>query len=327
MTTFSRDRRMLLAAAATATLAPSSHAQTWPTKAIRWVVGFPPGGGTDVLARTVGAQLSTQLKQQIVVDNRTGAAGMVAAELVARAPADGYTVLTADITILALNPAIYSNVRYHPVDSFDPIGLMARFPLLVVTHPGSGIRSMKQLVEEVGKRGEFNYGSAGVGTPHHMVMELVTSTTGTAARHVPYRGDTPALQDAAAGQIAAAVIAPNTAIPFIKDGKLVPLAVTGDRRMAQLPDVPALKELGYVSQGVYAWQGLVAPKGTPATVIESISREMRAAVNTPVIAQRLADLGMEPIPGDAASMAAHVQGEIARWAQLAKARGIKAESS
>lgn len=327
MKTFFHNRRMLLAAAAAATLAPRSHAQDWPAKPIRWVVGFPPGGGTDVLARTVSAQLSTQLKQQIVVDNRTGAAGMVAAEQVARAPADGYTILTADITILALNPAIYSSVRYHPVDSFDPIGLMARFPLLVVTHPGSGIRSMKHLVEEVGKRGEFNYGSAGIGTPHHMVMELVASTTGIAARHIPYRGDTPSLQDVAAGQVAVGVIAPNAAIPFVKDGKLVPLAVTGDRRLAQLPDVPTLKELGYVSNGVHAWQGLVAPKGTPAAVIELISKEMQAAVNTPVVTQRLADLSMEPIPGDAASMAVHVRSEIALWAQLAKARGIKAESS
>ncbi|WP_395345789.1 Bug family tripartite tricarboxylate transporter substrate binding protein [Variovorax sp. UC122_21] len=322
---FSMTRRTLALGLSGALFSLGAAAQGYPAKPIRWVVGFPPGGGTDVLARTVAAPMSTGLGQQVLVDNRAGAAGMIAAEAVARAEPDGYTLLTADIAILALNPAIYPKVRYNPLTDFANIGLMARFPLLIVTHPSSGIRSIQQLVADGRKSASLTYASAGVGTPHHMAMEVLLSTTGAKATHVPYKGDAPALQDVAGGQIPIAVVSPSLTLPFVKEGRLTPLAVTSDQRMPQLPDVPTLKELGYAASGVYAWQGLVAPKGTPASVVAALSSQMRKAIEQPAVRQKLADLGMEAIGSDAAEMDRYVREQIGFWAQLIPARGIKAD--
>lgn len=322
---FAISRRTLALGLSAALFGAGALAQTYPAKPLRWVVGFPAGGGTDVLARTVAAPMSTRLGQQVVVDNRAGAAGMIAAESVARAEPDGYTLLTADIAILALNPAIYSKVRYDPVADFVNVGLLARFPLLIATHPGSGIRSLPQLVDDARKGAAFSYGSAGVGTPHHMAMEVLLSTARVPAQHVPYRGDAPALQDVAGGQIPVAALAPSLSLPFVREGKLVPLAVTSEKRMAQLPDVPTLQELGYAPLGIYAWQGLVVPKGTPAAVVGALSRELRQAVAQPAVRQKLADLGMEPIGSDTAEMDRYVREQIDFWGQLVRARGIKAD--
>ncbi|WP_286538254.1 tripartite tricarboxylate transporter substrate binding protein [Variovorax sp. J31P179] len=318
-------RRTLALGLSTAFLSFGALAQSYPTKPIRWVVGFPAGGGTDVLARTVAAPMSTSLGQQVLVDNKAGAAGMIAAEAVARSEPDGYTLLTADIAILALNPAIYPKVRYNPLVDFVNVGLMARFPLLIATHPSSGIKSIQQLVADGKKGANVNYGSAGVGTPHHMAMEVLLSTTGIKATHVPYKGDAPALQDVAGGQIPLAVVAPSLSLPFVKEGRLVPLAVTSEKRMPQLPDVPTLKELGYAPAAVYAWQGMVVPKGTPAPVVATLSSQMRAAIEQPAVRQKLADLGMEAIGSDSAEMDRYVREQIAFWARLIPQRGIKAD--
>jgi tripartite-type tricarboxylate transporter receptor subunit TctC len=321
----SLTRWVLSAGALAIALSNVTHAQTYPTKPVKWVVGFPAGGGTDVLARTVAAPLSTQLKQQVIVDNRPGAAGMVAAESVARSPADGYTLLTADIAILAFNPAIYPNIRYDALNDFAPVGLMARFPILIATHPNSGIKSIEQLVADAKKKVSFSYGSAGVGTPHHLAMELMISTTGISAQHVPYRGDAPALQDLAGGQLGVAALAPSLSLPFVRDGKLVPLAVTSDKRLPQLPNVPTLKELGYAPTGVYAWQGMVVPRNTPKSVVATLSQELQGVMAQSSVRQKLADLGMEPIASDAAAMDSHVRNEKRFWEALIKARGIKAD--
>ena len=322
----STPRRALALGIVAAFLSPHTIAQgSYPTKPIRWVVGFPAGGGTDVLARTVAAPMSTGLGQQLVVDNRAGAAGMIAAEAVSRSEPDGYTLLTADIAILALNPAIYAKVRYDPVADFVSVGLMARFPLLVATHPVSGIKSLQQLVDGASKGTPFNYGTAGVGTPHHMAMEVLLSSAKANAQHVPYKGDAPALQDLAGGQIPLAVVSPSLSMPFVKEGRLVPLAVTSDKRMPQLPNVPTLKELGYAPIGIYAWQGLVAPKGTPAQVVSTLSQHMRQVVQQPAVQQKLADLGMEPIGSDGAEMDSYVREQIAFWTPLIRSRGIRAD--
>ncbi|WP_156909240.1 Bug family tripartite tricarboxylate transporter substrate binding protein [Ottowia thiooxydans] len=298
----------------------------YPNKPIRWVVGFPAGGGTDVLARTVGVQLTEQIKQSVLIDNRPGAAGMLAAETVAHAAADGYTVLTGDIAIMTFNGALYQKIRYDALKDFTPVGLMARFPVVVATHPASGIQSMQQLVAGTKKPdGKLTYGSAGVGTPHHLTMELVGATTGGTITHVPYKGDAPALQDLVGGQLPVAVLSPSLSLPYFRSGKLRPLAVSSDTRLPQLPDVPTLKELGFASTGVYAWQGLVAPKGTPPAAIEALSQQVQQALSVPAVRQKLADLGMEPIPSDAAQMDRHVRAEKAIWEPLIKSRGIRAD--
>lgn len=324
-------RRSLVLCLGAALLGSSAAAlaaapDNYPVKPIRWVVGFPAGGGTDVLARMVGAQITEQIKQSVLIDNRPGAAGMLAAETVARAPADGYTVLTGDIAILTFNGALYQKIRYDALKDFTPIALMARFPMIVATHSASGIQTMQQLVADAKKHdAKVSFGSAGVGTPHHLAMELVGATTGATMTHVPYKGDAPALQDLVGGQIPVAVLAPSLSLPYFRNGKLRPLAVSSESRLPQLPDVPTLKELGFASTAVYAWQGLVAPKGTPPAMVEYLSSQAQQALSIPAVRQKLADLGMEPIPGDAAQMDRHIRAEKAIWEPLIKSRGIRAD--
>jgi tripartite-type tricarboxylate transporter receptor subunit TctC len=318
-------RRAILIGVAASLACTAAFTQSYPDKPLRWVVGFPAGGGTDVLARTVGTQMATQMKQQVIVDNRAGAAGMIAAETVARAPGDGYTLLSADIAILAFNPAIYQKIRYDSLTDFAPVGLMARFPLLITTHPASGIKSIQQLVADGRKANQLSYASAGVGTPHHLAMEVMLSTTGATAQHVPYKGDAPALQDVAGGQVPLAVVAPSLALPFVKGGKLVALAVTAEKRLPQLPNVPTLKELGYAPAGVYAWQGLVVPRATPAPVVAALSKELQAALAMPAVRQKLVDLGMEAIPSTPLEMKRHIVSEKRFWEPVISERNIKAD--
>ena len=317
---------LAMAALSLGTAALAAPPEGYPNKPIRWVVGFPAGGGTDVLARTVGAQLTEQIKQQVVIDNKPGAAGMLAAENVANAAGDGYTVLTGDIAILTFNDALYQKIRYDALKDFTPIALMARFPLIVATHPNSGIQTIQQLVADAKKPGAtLSYGSAGVGTPHHMTMELVSATTSAGMTHVPYKGDAPALQDLVGGQIPVAVLAPSLSLPYFRSGKLRPLAVSADVRLPQLPDVPTLKELGLASNAVYAWQGLVAPKNPPPATVTYLSTQLQQALALPAVRQKLSDLGMEATPSNASQMDQHVRTEKALWEPLIKSRGIRAD--
>ncbi len=321
-------RRAFMAGAAAVGLSAFAAARAqpaaYPSRPVTWVVGFPAGGGTDSLARTVGAGLSGRLRQSVVIDNRPGAAGILAADRVAHETADGYTVLTGDIAILVFNPAIYPNVRYDAVKDFTPVALMAQFPLILATHPGSGIKSMADVLAQARRQPEKSlYGSAGVGTPHHLAMELLQSEAGFSSQHVPYKGDTPALQDLAGGQVPLAVLAPAVSLPYFKTGKLLPLAVTSDTRLAQLPDVPSLKELSLLSSGVYAWQGLVGPRGMPSDVVARLGRDVVGVLEDPEVVAKLAELGMQPSPGDANAMAAHIESEQARWVPLIKSRGIR----
>lgn len=316
-------RRALLASLALAPLALSlpSHADTYPAKPIKWTVGFPAGGGTDVLARTVGAELGKRLNTQLIIENRAGAAGMIAAEAIARAAADGHNLLTADIAILALNPAIYHPIRYDAQRSFAAVGLMARFPILIAASTQSSIKSTEDLLAEI-KKGGFGYGTAGIGTPHHLAMELLLGTSHAQAEHIPYKGDAPALQDLAGGQIKAAALAPSLSLPFAQEGKLVPLAVTGDKRLPQLPQVPTLLELGLAQQPIYAWQGLVAPAGTPSDRIDRLSQELQHSLKAPEVTRKLEELGMETIASTPEAMSAYVRKEQALWGPFIKARGI-----
>lgn len=318
--------RSLLTGVLALAIAPVLQAQTdvYPSRPVSWVVGFPAGGGTDVLARTVGQGLGERLKQTVVVDNRPGAGGVIAAERVMRDAPDGYTFLTGDIAILAFNPAIYPNVRYDAIKDFTPIALMAQFPLVIATHPTSGISSMHDLIERAKQQPDtLAYGSAGIGTPHHLAMELLQKEADFRVEHVSYRGDAPALQDLAGGQVPIAVLAPSLSIPYFQSGRLKPLAVTSDERLAQLPDVPTLKELSLATAGVYAWQGLVGPRGMPAAVVERLSGEVLQVLKDPSVLTKLAELGMEPIAGDAQAMAEHIKSEQQRWVPLIQARGIR----
>ncbi|MCJ0764831.1 Bug family tripartite tricarboxylate transporter substrate binding protein [Variovorax terrae] len=319
-------RTVLKGLALAAALNGPLHAQDFPNKPLRWLVGFPAGGGTDFLARTVGHQLSQQLGQPVVIDNKPGAASSIAAAEAARAPADGYTLLTADNAVLIFNPVLYKKLAYDPARDFAPLGLMARFPLILAVHPGSGITSVQQLIDEVKKApGRYSYASPGVGTPHHLAMELIKQRLGLFIVHVPYRGAAPAVQDVASGQVPMMIVESAGGLPMIKAGRLRPLAVVSARRMAVLPDVPTFAELGHKDLEVYAWQGVVVPKATPKPVVDKLSAELQKAVAAPEVRRKLVEFGMEVSPSDATLMSAYMSMETSLWHPLIQQRGIRAD--
>lgn len=318
-------KTLLLAVVATATVA---HAQTpnFPNKPIKWVVGYPAGGGTDFLARSIAAQMSTQMGQPVLIDNRPGAGAIIGADITAKSPADGYTVFTADNGVLVYNPALYKKLPYDPLKDFAPIGLMARAPLLIVAAPSAGIKDAKELLDYLKKNpGKLSYATPGNGSPHHLAMELFKSRSGLSVVHVPYRGAAPAVQDVMGGQVPLMMIDTSSGMAHIKAGKLVPLAILSAARIPQLPDVPTLAEFGYKDVEAYAWQGLVVPAHTPKDVQLKLNADMQAALNNPAVRKKLFDAAWEPVPSDAAAMAAYTAAETRIWHKLIKDQGISLE--
>lgn len=315
-----------LSAAALLTAVNGAQAQAFPSKPVKWVVGYPAGGGTDFLARTIAAQMSTQIGQQVVVDNRPGAGAIIGADITAKSPGDGYTVFTADNGVLVYNPALYKKLPYDAAKDFAPIGLMARAPLLLVAAPNAGIKDAKELMAAAKQSpGKFSYGSPGNGSPHHLAMELLKSRTGLFIVHVPYRGAAPALQDVMGGQIPLMMVDTSSGMSAIKSGKLLPLMILSGKRITQLPDVPTMAELGYPDVEAYAWQGLVVPASTPKDVQGRLTREVQAALANSDVKKKLFDAAWEPVPSDAAAMASYTASEIKVWHKLIKARGITME--
>jgi tripartite-type tricarboxylate transporter receptor subunit TctC len=328
MTNFAHRRALLaaLAGGPLAALAPHAvRAQAWPAKPVRWIVPYPPGGGSDFLARTVGAQLSQQLGQQFVIDNRPGAATIIGAQELVRAPADGYTVMSADNATLVFNAALYSKLAYDPAQ-LAPVGLMARFPLILVANPAAGFKTAKDLVDAARKQpGRFSYASVGPGSPHHLAFELFKDRSKTFMVHIPYRGAAPAVQDVLGNQVSTMMIDTAVGLPHIRAGRLTALGVASAKRIAALPDVPTLAEQDVGEVEVFAWQGLVAPTGTPADVIARLSSELRRALASPDVAKKLVEFGLEVTASDPAAMAEYTRAEVARWHALIKQRGLKLE--
>ena len=323
------SRRRFTAALAIGALAhcPQLRAQsTFPTRPVRWIVPYPAGGGSDFLARTVGAQLEKQLGQPVVVENRPGAATMIGAEAVARANADGYTVLTADNGTLVFNAALYRKMPYDPAKDFAPVGLIARFPLILVANPAAGYKSAADLVAAArAQPGKMAYASVGAGSPHHLAMELIKQQSNIFALHIPYRGAAPAVQDVLGNQVPVMVIDTAVGLPYIRSDKLVALGVLAKQRLAALPNVPTLEEQGIRDTEVYAWQGMVVPAATPRDVVMRLSNELSRAVTAPDVIKKLQDFGLEPTPGTPEQMAAFVRVETERWHALIKQRGLTLE--
>ncbi len=306
--------------------AAGAQAQGFPNKPIRWVVGYPAGGGTDFLARTIAAQMSSQMGQQLIIDNRPGAGAIIGADIAAKAPGDGYTVFTADNGVLVYNPALYKKLPYDPARDFAPIGLMARAPLLVVAAPNAGIGNARELLDTLKKNpGKYSYGSPGNGSPHHLAMELLKSRTGLFAVHVPYRGAAPALQDVMGGQIPLMMVDTSSGMSAVKSGKLVPLVILSAKRAPQLPDVPTMAEMGYQDVEAYAWQGLVVPASTPKEIQLKINAEMQAALSHPAVRKKLFEAAWDPVPSDAGIMSGYTAAETLIWHKLIKDRGISLE--
>ena len=307
----------------------ASFAQPWPTKPLRWVVAYPAGGGSDFLARQLAPQLSKQLGQPIIIDNRPGAAGIIGTENAAKSPADGYTLLTGDNGAMVFHSAMYKKLPYDPRD-LAPVGFMARFPLILAVNPASGFTSARQLVDELKKHPDkYSYASPGIGSPHHLAMELLLSRTNASAVHIPYRGTALALQDVIGGQVPIIALDTAAGLSQIRGGKVIALAVMSKKRIASFPDVPTLDEIGRDSGlkdfEVSAWQGLFVPRGTPDEIVTRLSGEMNKAITTPEVRARLEDYGLEVAPTDGAALSTFVKAETAFWHPLIKARKLTAE--
>ncbi len=324
--TLALPRRALVALGLVAALSPlQTFAQAWPSKPVRWVVAYPAGGGSDFLARQLSPQLAKQLGQSIVIDNRPGAAGIIGTDNAAKSPPDGYTIVTGDNGAMVFHEAMYKKIPYSPGD-LAPVGFMARFPLILAVNPNAGFASGKQLLEDIKKNpGKFSYASPGIGSPHHLAMELLKDRTQSFVVHVPYRGTAMAVQDVIAGQVPMMVLDTAAGLPQIRSGKVKALAVMSKKRIPSLPDVPTLDELGVKDFEVTAWQGLFVPKGTPADIVTRLSVEMNKAIATPEVKAKLEDFGLEVTPSDGPALAAFIQKETAFWHALIKERKLSAE--
>jgi tripartite-type tricarboxylate transporter receptor subunit TctC len=299
--------------------ASAASAQAYPSKSIRWLVPYPAGGGADFLARTIGQQLSVQINQPVVIENKPGGNTAIAASEVARAPADGYTVLSADNGTMVFNSALYSKLSYNPDKDLTPITLMGRFPMILVVGPGSDAKDARDFIAKAkAQPGKISYGSAGAGSPHHLAMEMLKNTAKLHMVHIPYRGAAPALGDLAGGQIPVMMVDMAAGAGFIKSGKVRPLAVANDKRLPQLPDVPTFAELGFKGVETAALVGLVGPAGLPADVQATLQKQVAAAIQHPATRQKMIDFGVEPIGNSSADYSALLKSEVTRWHKLIK---------
>jgi len=308
-----------------ATLPLTAHAQSFPDRSPRWIVGYPPGGASDTFARLIGAQMGQRLGQTVVVENRPGGGAVLASEIVARAPADGYTWMHVDNGILTYNPALFTRLPLNPDTDFTGVGFIGRFPLYIVVRPEGAPRSFAELLAASRTRAP-TYGTPAVASPHHLAMELVMRRTGLAATHVPYRGGPAAMQDLLAGNVDSVVIDTATGLPFIRDGRVRALAVLSEARSTQLPEVQTMAELGHANTVAYGWQGMSVPAATPAPIIARLSAEMIAAIQSPEITARMTMLGVEYQPWTPAQFNAFVAAENALWRPLIRELGIRLDS-
>ncbi|EER58610.1 conserved hypothetical protein [Acidovorax delafieldii 2AN] len=322
------QRRHLLQnalALAGATAAPWAAAQPgYPSQPIRWVVPYPAGGGTDVLARTVAEAMRETLGQQIIVDNRPGASTNIGAQLVATAKPDGYTFMSADNAVLAFNEHLFSKLPFSPEKDFTYVGGISRFPLALVVHPAFEARTVKEFLAYVRAHpGKVNYASPGNGSPHHLAMEMFKTRTQTFLTHIPYRGAAPALQDVMGGQVPCMFLDLAAGLPVIQSGKVRALAIGSAQRVAALPDVPTLAEAGVPNTEVFAFQGVLAPAGLPAALTARLNAELNKALLNPAVVKRMADFGMEALPGTPEQFRAMARAEAARWGEIIRAAGVK----
>ncbi|MFO0440625.1 MAG: tripartite tricarboxylate transporter substrate binding protein [Betaproteobacteria bacterium] len=302
----------------------AAAAQTYPVKTVRMVVGFPPGGPTDMLARIVAQKLGESWGQQVIVDNRAGASGMIGAELVARAAPEGYTLLMVPVTF-AVTPSLFSKMNYDSERDFAAVAQVAAAPFILVVHPTLPVKSVKELVALARARpGQLNYASASTGGMPHLAGELFNLMAGVKMVHVPYKGAAPATTDLLAGQVQLMFNNMLSAMPQVKAGRLRALAVTSTRRSNALPELPAIAETlpGYEASG---WYGLLAPAATPREAVARINSETSRIMKLPEVAQRLAGDGVEAVGTTPGQFAAYLRAEIEKWGRIVKTAGIKAD--
>jgi tripartite-type tricarboxylate transporter receptor subunit TctC len=316
----------LLAIAMIAGVTASALAQqNYPTRPIRLVVPSAPGGGTDITARIMAPKLSEYMGQQVVVENRAGAATMIGGELVARAAPDGYTLLMG-ISTLAINPATYRKVPYDALKDLAPVSQVVALCNVLVTHPSLPVRNVKEFIAFARPRpGQLNFASAGVGTNPHLTMELFLNTTGIRMNHVPYKGSGQGIVDVLAGQVPVMTPAVPTALPYIKSGRLRALGVSGARRSSAAPDIPTIAEAGVPGYEATQWFGLLAPAATPRAIVDRWHKETVRSLKAPEVRDRLIADGEDPVGSTPEEFAAYIRSETIKWAKVVKAVGLKPE--
>ncbi|MET0733251.1 MAG: tripartite tricarboxylate transporter substrate binding protein, partial [Casimicrobiaceae bacterium] len=304
---------LMLCAAAAA----QAQTQGYPNKAIRWVVPFAPGGTTDILARTVGEKLSVAFGVPVIIENKPGAGGGVGATFVAKAPADGYTIMGGTISTHAINASLYKDLQYDPVKDFVPVMLIARVPNMLVVNPNVPAKNVSELIALLKKNpGKYTFASSGNGTSQHLSGELFKTMTGVDMQHIPYKGSPPALQDVVGGSVSMTFDNITTAWPLAKNGNLRAIAVTTAKRSSIAPDVPTLAESGLPGYEVGSWQGVFAPAGTPPEIVKRLNAEMVKIVNMPDVKEKLTALGAEPVGNTPEEFSAMVKAEVVKWADV-----------
>ena len=320
-----RRRAMLALAAAWPFAAAQAQAQAPSPAPIRLIVPFTPGTGIDLIARQIGPALGERLGRPVVVDNRVGASGNIGTEAVARAPADGNTLLVT-VNTMVMNRALYPKLGFDPLADLDPVTLTSWGQLLLVVSKASGISTAPALLARArAKPGGLNYGSPGNGTPHHLAMELLKNQTGSFITHIPYRGTGPALTDLLGGQIDLMFLPIHVALQHVRAGRLVALGISSDKSSPLLPDVPPLRQLGLGQLDVEMWYGVLAPKGTPAPVTDRLNREIRAILARPEVKAAFETQGMTPAASTPAEFRALMAADAARWADVIKRQNISAD--
>ena len=297
----------------------AAAAEPYPSRPIRFIVPFPPGGGNDIVGRIVAAKLSEGLGQQVVVDNRGGAGGTIGTDILSNAPPDGHTMLVNNIS-LAVNHTLFRKLPYDTLKDLGPVSLIGRQPNIVVVHPGVPAKSVRELLD-LARKNPVNYGSGGIGTASHLATEMLKLMTKVDMTHVPYKGLGPALVDLVGGRLELIISTMASALPQLKAGKLKPLAVTTAKRSSFFPEVPTLDEAGVKGYEFSTWYGLLVPAGTPKPTVDRINAETRKALESPSVREQFVKQGLEPVSSSPAEFAAYLRSEVAKWGKVVKASG------
>src|SRR6266446_4235291 len=307
-------------------ISASAQAQVYPAKPIRMIVAYPPGGGTDIVGRMVAQKLGESLGQSVVVENRGGASGNIGTELAARAAPDGYTILMGNVAPNAINASLFKNLPFDPVADFAPVSLVASTPNILVVHPSTPARTVKEVIALAkAKPGTLNFASAGVGSSSHLAGELFRILAGADIVHVPYKGAGPAMIDVLSGRIQLYFATMPAAMPHVKSGKLAPIAVTSAKRSQALPELPTIAESGVPGYEASTWYGLLAPAHTPNAVIARLHEGVVKILADPALHEKLADQGFEPVGSSPEEFGAHINSEITKWSKVIRDAGIRPE--
>jgi tripartite-type tricarboxylate transporter receptor subunit TctC len=324
---YSKDIRAILnnLMLITLVLGGASYAQDYPSKALRIVVPFPPGGSTDIAARIVGEKLSLITKQTVLIENRAGANGGIGAEIVARSSPDGYTILLGNLGIMAINPAIYERLSYDPRKQFLPVAMNVVSPLILIAHPSTGIHNVADLITRAkSEPGKLSFSSGGNGSAAHLAAELLNYSTGIQTLHVPYKGAAPATMAVATGEVMYGFSGQGPSWPLVKAGKLRALALSGPKRSVEHPDTAVVAEV-VANFEVLDWNGMLLPVGTPTEIIQKLNQLINETLNDPDTRSKLQANGLDATPRTSEQFAVFIRGEQEKWAKVAKAAKVRAD--